>query len=98
MRDTGQPVHRGDRITYYVTGSSPAITAFDYARLADAWDRAHPDENTAYYLKRLDEFARKFSPFFHPENFQRVFAPEDLFGFSPSGIEVLTTQREAPVP
>ena len=98
MRDTGQPVHRGDRITYYVTGSSPAITAFDYARLANAWDRAHPDENTAYYLKRLDEFACKFSPFFHPENFQRVFAPEDLFGFSPSGIEVLMTQREAPVP
>jgi DNA polymerase elongation subunit (family B) len=98
MRDTGQPVHRGDRITYYVTGSSPAITAFDYARLADAWDRAHPDENTAYYLKRLDEFARKFSPFFHPESFQRVFAPEDLFGFSPSGIEVVMTQREAPTP
>jgi DNA polymerase elongation subunit (family B) len=95
MRTTGQPVHRGDRITYYVTGSSPTITAFDYARLAAAWDRTHPDENTAYYLKRLDEFARKFSPFFRPEDFQYVFAPENLFGFSPSGIEVLLTQRDA---
>ncbi len=89
--NTGQPVHRGDRITYYVTGSSPTVTTFDMARLADAWDAAHPDENTAFYLKRLDEFARKFTPFFHPEDFQRVFAPDDLFGFSPVGIQVLTT-------
>ena len=97
MRDTGQPVHRGDRITYYVTGSSPAVTAFDYAQLAEAWDRTDPDENTSYYLKRLDEFARKFSPFFRPEDFQHVFAPEDLFGFSASGIEVLMTQRDTSI-
>jgi DNA polymerase elongation subunit (family B) len=91
---TGQPVHRGDRITYYVTGTSPTVTTFEHARLAEAWNAAQPDENTAFYLKRMDEFARKFTPFFHPEDFQRVFAPDDLFGFSAAGMQVLTTAHE----
>ncbi|MEE9148060.1 MAG: DNA polymerase domain-containing protein [Candidatus Tectomicrobia bacterium] len=90
---TGQPVQRGDRMRYYVTGTSPTVTTFDKARLADAWDAAHADENTAHYLKRLDEFARKFAPFFNPEDFGRLFAPDDLFGFAPEGITLLTTER-----
>ncbi len=88
--ETGQPVHRGDRISYYVTGSSPTLTAFDNARFADAWDPGQPDENTAFYLKRLDEFARKFTPFFQPEDFQQIFGPEGLFRFTADGIEILT--------
>lgn len=90
--ETGQPVHRGDRISYYVTGSSPTLTAFDNARFANAWDPAQPDENTAFYLKRLDEFARKFTPFFQPEDFQQIFGPRGLFPFRADGIEILTTQ------
>ena len=70
------------------------MTTFDNARLAEAWDPALPDENTAYYLKRLDECARRFAPFFIAQDFARVFAPEDLFGFSPAGICVQTTLRE----
>jgi len=93
-RDTGQPVRKGDRITYYIIGTAPAVTTFDNARLAEAWDPALPDENTAYYLKRLDECARRFAPFFTAQDFARVFAPEDLFGFSPAGIRVQTTLRE----
>jgi DNA polymerase, archaea type len=93
-RDTGQPVRKGDRITYYITGTAPTVTTFDNARLAEAWDSALPDENTAYYLKRLDEWARRFAPFFTAQDFARVFAPEDLFGFSPAGIRVQTTLRE----
>ncbi len=94
-RNTGQPVRKGDRITYYITGTAPTVTTFDNARLAEAWDPALPDENTAYYLKRLDECARRFAPFFTAQDFARVFAPEDLFGFSPAGIRVLTTLRES---
>jgi DNA polymerase I len=93
---SGQPVHRGDRITYYVTGSGAKVTAFESARLADAWEARQPDENTAHYLKRLDEFARKFAPFFRPEDFQRVFAPDDLFGFSATGMHLLTLERQRP--
>jgi DNA polymerase, archaea type len=93
-RDTGQPVRKGDRITYYITGTAPTVTTFDNARLAEAWSPALPDENTAYYLKRLDECARRFAPFFTAQDFARIFAPEDLFGFSPAGIRVQTTLRE----
>src|SRR5215831_11349935 len=97
-RETGQPVRKGDRITYYITGTSPHVTTFDNARLAEAWDCQVPDENTAYYLKRLDECARRFAPFFTAQDFAQVFAPEDLFGFSPAGIRVQTTLREGSTP
>jgi hypothetical protein len=93
-RDTGQPVRKGDRITYYITGTAPNVTTFDNARLAEAWNPAMPDENTAYYLKRLDECAHRFAPFFTAQDFAQVFAPDDLFGFSATGIRVQTTPRE----
>lgn len=94
---TGQPVRKGDRITYYITGTVPSVTSFTHARLAVEWDAAAPDENTAYYLKRLDDCAQRFAPFFSPENFSRVFAPEDLFGFAPTGIRLHITRRGTPL-
>jgi DNA polymerase elongation subunit (family B) len=91
---TGQPVTVGDRISYYITGSGANVTAFENAKLADAWDPADPDENTAYYLKRLDEFAAKFAGFFESDHdFRLVFSPEDLFGFDPAGITLQRTER-----
>ncbi len=92
-QETGQPIRKGDRISYYITGTSANVTSFENARLADDWDPAHPDENTAYYLKRLDEFACKFEPFFNDHDFRLIFSPEDLFGFSPEGIEILLHER-----
>jgi len=96
--DTGQPVRKGDRIRYYITGDSADVTAFQHCALADAWDPDDPDENTAYYLKRLNEFARKFEPFFDDADFRLIFSPEDLFGFSADGIEIQTTEHEADTP
>ena len=85
---TGQPIRKGDRISYYITGSSANVTAFENCKLARHWDPDDPDENTAYYLKRLDEFTGKFEPFFDEPDFRLVFSPEDLFGFTPDGIEI----------
>ena len=96
--DTGQPVRKGDRIRYYITGDEANVTAFQHCALADAWDPDDPDENTAYYLKRLDEFARKFEPFFDDADFRLIFSPEDLFGFSADGIEIQTSEHEADTP
>lgn len=90
---TGRRVRKGDRVTYYVTGQSPDVTAFENCRSADDWDPANPDENTAYYLRRLDDFALKFEPFFKPNEFRLIFSPEDLFGFSAEGIHVLVHER-----
>ena len=92
-RETGQAVRKGEQITYYLAGSGAHVTAFDNARLAAAWDPAHPDENTEYYLRRLDEYARKFAVFFRADDFARVFSPDDLFGFSPHGRELQTEWR-----
>ena len=90
---TDQAIRKGDRISYYITGTGANVTSFENCRLADAWDPAAPDENTAYYLKRLDEFARKFEPFFQEHHFRLIFSPEDLFGFSPEGIAILRHER-----
>jgi DNA polymerase elongation subunit (family B) len=91
---TGKPVKKGDRITYYITGDDANVTAFKHCALATDWDPDAPDENTAYYLKRLDEFATKFEPFFTEENFRLVFSPEDMFGFSADGIEIQQREHE----
>ncbi|MEX0746488.1 MAG: DNA polymerase domain-containing protein [Rhodothermales bacterium] len=90
---TGQPVRKGDRVSYYVTGQSSAVTAFENCRLADEWFPENPDENTAYYLKRLDEFAQKFESFFLPHAFRQIFSPEDLFGFSGERISLQSHER-----
>lgn len=91
---TGQQPAKGDRISYYIAGHDANPTAFESARLAEEWDPADPDENTGYYLKRLDEFAAKFRPFFASDHdFRLVFSPEDLFGFDPTGIALQRTER-----
>ncbi|MEM8485660.1 MAG: DNA polymerase domain-containing protein [Bacteroidota bacterium] len=87
---SGQPVKKGDRISYYIAGTGLGSASFELAKLADEWSPDQPDENTAYYLKRLDEFARKFEPFFTDTDFRLIFSPEDLFGFDPSGIKILS--------
>jgi len=90
---TGRPVRKGERIAYYVARSGGA-RAFESARFAEAWDPTRPDEDTAYYLDRLDRFAEKFAPFFASEHdFRLVFSPEDLFGFDPSGIRLAVRER-----
>jgi DNA polymerase, archaea type len=86
---TGVPVRVGDRVTFYVTGTAPGVTTYDNARLAAEWRAEAPDENTAFYLKRLDEFARKFAPFFSETDFRQVFSPPDLFGFDAKGIRLV---------
>jgi DNA polymerase elongation subunit (family B) len=95
---TGKPVKKGDRITYYITGEDANVTAFQHCALAADWDPENPDENTAYYLKRLNEFATKFEPFFTEEDFRLVFSPEDMFGFSADGIEIQTVEHESDAP
>lgn len=92
---TGQPVRPGDRITYYITGTSPTVTSFTHARFAADWRPEAPDENTAYYLRRLDECAQRFAPFFRPEDFGCVFGTEGLFGFSPLGMRLHVTEHGA---
>ena len=93
--ETGQPVRRGERIAYYIAEGGRAGRAFEHARLASAWDPEAPDEDTGYYLDRLDTFAARFGAFFETDAmFRLVFSEEDLFGFDASQIRLAVTVRE----
>ncbi|MCS6988844.1 MAG: ribonuclease H-like domain-containing protein [Chloroherpetonaceae bacterium] len=83
------PITKGDRITYYVTGSGLQGNFYDKGKLATEWNPDKPDQNVDFYLKRLDEFCEKFKPFFKPSDYSRIFSADELFGFSPDGIEII---------
>ena len=86
-------VNKGDRITYYVSGSGLQNSHYEKGRVADEWDSRKPDENTQFYLKRLDEFTQKFLPFFKPQDFSSIFSADTLFGFTPEGIKLVKEIR-----
>jgi len=89
----GLEISKGDRMTYYISGSGNPATFVDKGRLAEEWNKEQPDENTAFYLKRLDEFTQKFLPFFKPQDFSTIFSADTLFAFSPDGIEIIREIR-----
>ena len=93
LQETGQPVHKGDRISYYITGIDPNVASYECADFIDNWSKDNPNENTAYYLRRLDEFAQKLEPFFKHHDFRLIFSPEDLFGFDSSGIALRSSSK-----
>lgn len=93
----------GDRISYYVTGTTGSVKVSEHCKLVEEWDPNFPDENTAYYLGRLEEAALKFETFFTPEHFRAVFSSDDLFGFDSKGITIISARvppalEQAPPP
>ncbi|GAB4257469.1 MAG: DNA polymerase domain-containing protein [Deferrisomatales bacterium] len=60
---SGRPYQPGDQITYYVTGTQASVRVYDHAKPASQWDPRAPDENMAYYARKLEELYRKFRPF-----------------------------------
>jgi DNA polymerase I len=54
----------GDQISYYVTGDSEKVQAYENCKLAREWDPKNPDENIPYYQKKLRDLYRKFSVFY----------------------------------
>lgn len=93
-RLAGLIIKPGDRISYYVTGTTANIKISENCKLAEEWDPNFADENSAYYLARLEEAAGKFEPFFAPTDFRKIFTVDDLFGFDPEGV-TLVSQRVA---
>lgn len=90
------PMKKGDRVSYYIAGSSDSKPAFESARLAEEWNKALPDENTAYYLRRFEDVCGKFETFFEPHHFRQIFSKEDLFGFDASSISI--KNQDFPLP
>jgi DNA polymerase elongation subunit (family B) len=85
----------GDKISFYYTGAGANIKGFENAKEASEWDPNFPDENVEYYVKRLEEFSKKFEAFFSEQDFRAIFSSEDLFGFDPLRISIVT--RHVPI-
>ena len=89
---SGKEAKPGNRIAYYIIGSDPNARVFDNCRSVDEWNPNFPDENSAFYLQRLDEFAAKFKDLFSPQHFREVFTAESLFPFDASVVTLVVTE------
>jgi DNA polymerase I len=97
----------GDVISYYVSLTEESKKENDKFKLIEEWDSNSPDEDVDYYLKRLNELAKRFEILFKEEDYQKIFSESDLFGFSPDDIklqslaiesEISTVSEEEPDP
>ncbi|HEX9419646.1 MAG TPA: hypothetical protein VGA81_11365, partial [Methylomirabilota bacterium] len=75
----------GDQVSYYVTGERKRVKVNEAAKLAAEWDPAAPDENTAYYVSKLEELYEKF----------RLLIEQD--GLAPVGDIEPESQAELPL-
>ena len=57
---SGRTYRPGDQISYYITGTTKKVAAYENAKLASAFDPQHRDENIEYYIAKLDELVKKF--------------------------------------
>jgi DNA polymerase, archaea type len=57
---SGRNYQAGDQISYYITGTSKKVTAYENARFVSEWNPEARDENVEYYVAKLDELATKF--------------------------------------
>ena len=92
---SGRPVRPGDKIAYYITGTDPNPRGTENCKAAEEWDPNFPDENAAYYVRRLNEFSEKFRPFFQPQDFRAIFSADDLFPFNAAGIMLIISDVSA---
>ena len=56
----GRIYRAGDQVSYYVSGSGKDAVAYEHCRPVSAFDPAHPDINTSYYLEKLYHLKKKF--------------------------------------
>ena len=57
---SGRDYKPGEQISYYITGTTKKVAAYENAKLASAFDPRNRDENIDYYIAKLDELVKKF--------------------------------------
>jgi DNA polymerase I len=57
---SGRSYKPGDQISYYITGTTKKVAAYEAAKLAGNFDPKNRDENIDYYVAKLDELVKKF--------------------------------------
>jgi len=58
----GRGYQPGDQISFYVTGTTRKVSAYENCKLASEFDPKQRDENVDYYLDKLDQLYAKFAP------------------------------------
>jgi len=58
---SGRNYKPGEQISYYITGTTKKVAAYENAKLASAFDPQNRDENIDYYVAKLDELVKKFA-------------------------------------
>jgi len=57
---SGRAYKPGDQISYYIKATPKKVAAYEAAKLASDFDPQNRDENTDYYVAKLDELVKKF--------------------------------------
>ncbi len=57
----------GDQVSYYVSGSTKDVAAYENCRAASAFNPDRPDINIAYYIEKLRHLKKRFEPFLPQE-------------------------------
>jgi DNA polymerase elongation subunit (family B) len=58
---SGRNYKPGEQVSYYITGNTKKVAAYENAKLASAFDPQNRDENIDYYVAKLDELVKKFA-------------------------------------
>jgi DNA polymerase elongation subunit (family B) len=57
---SGKKYRSGDQLSYYITGTTKKVRAFEAAKNITDWDPENPDYNKLYYIDKLDALYKKF--------------------------------------
>jgi DNA polymerase elongation subunit (family B) len=57
---SGRNYKPGDQISYYIKATPKKVAAYEAAKLAGEFDPQNRDENTDYYIAKLDDLVKKF--------------------------------------
>ena len=60
---SGRPYVAGDQVSYYISGTSKKVVAYEAARRLEEFDPGCPDVNLSYYRAKLQDLAAKFRAF-----------------------------------
>src|SRR5919201_4696504 len=58
---SGRNYKPGDQISYYIKATLKKVAAYEAAKLASEFDPQNRDENTDYYVAKLNDLVKKFS-------------------------------------
>src|SRR5467141_3710845 len=58
---SGHTYKPGDQISYYIKATPKKVAAYEAAKLASEFDPQNRDENSDYYVAKLNELVKKFS-------------------------------------